>query len=185
MYYCTLTEHDSTSGQSIFNWNTPVIGHKQWTIVFTQRKPLSWSTANSTVSNSNSGAFSVLLFHVSSFILTKCPNFSTKSILLAHYKCAVKEACCDQTLNSQTRTKMNYDLHYRTSVVLNTVPSHTHTHARARTHTHTHTHTHPVYPRFVCMSICKISVAWYHHKGNHASMLNVLNTEQSFRLYHI
>jgi hypothetical protein len=124
MYYCTLTEHGSTSGQFILNWNTPVIGHKQWTIVFTYRKPLPRSTANSTVSNSNSGAFSVLLFHLSSFILTKYPNFSTKSILFAHYKCAVEEACCDQTLNSQTRTKMHYDLRYRTSAVLNNVPPH-------------------------------------------------------------
>ena len=87
MYYRTRIEHDSTSVQCIFNWNTSVIGHKQWIVVFTQRKQPPRSTANSTVSNSNSnsGALSVLLFQVNSFTLTNCPNFSTKkSILLAH-----------------------------------------------------------------------------------------------------
>jgi hypothetical protein len=80
MYYRTLIERYSTSDQRtcIFNWNISVTDHKQWTVVFTQRKQLPRSTANSSVSNSNSGALSVLLFHVNSFTLTNCPNFSTK-----------------------------------------------------------------------------------------------------------
>ena len=75
---CTIVLSQNTTVQCIFNWNTSVIGYKQWTVVFTQRKRLPRSTVNSTVSNSNSGAFSVLLFHVSSFTLTHCLNFSTK-----------------------------------------------------------------------------------------------------------
>ena len=81
-----LTEHDSTTVQCIFKWNTSFIGHKQWTVVFTQRKPLQRSTANSTVSNSNSGALSVLLFHVNYFTLTNCPNFSTKNVSSGHIR---------------------------------------------------------------------------------------------------
>jgi len=110
MDYRTLIEHDSTSVQCIFNWNTSVIGHKQWTVVFTQRKPIPRSNANSTVSNSNSGALSVLLFHVNSFTLINCPIFSTKKKVSSGYIRSelLVEARCDQTLRSQTRTKMLY-----------------------------------------------------------------------------
>ena len=80
---CIIAHSENTTAlQSnvFFNWNTSVIGHKQWTFVFTQRKTLPGSNANSTVSNSNSGALSALLFRVNSFTLTNCSNFSTKKM---------------------------------------------------------------------------------------------------------
>jgi hypothetical protein len=43
-------KHGYTSAQCICNWNTWVSGHKQGTVAFPQRKPLSKPTENSTVS---------------------------------------------------------------------------------------------------------------------------------------
>jgi hypothetical protein len=88
MHYRTLVEHDSTSVQRIFNWSTSVVSHKKWTVVFTQRKALPRSTANSTVSNSNFGALSVLLFNANFFHINELSDLQHK--------------------NSQTRTKMLY-----------------------------------------------------------------------------
>jgi hypothetical protein len=43
------TEHDCTSAECTFNWNTSVTFHKQGTVGFHQPKPLPRSLANSTV----------------------------------------------------------------------------------------------------------------------------------------
>jgi len=40
MYYLTRANHDCTSVQSIFNWNTSITGHKQGTVGFPLRKLL-------------------------------------------------------------------------------------------------------------------------------------------------
>ena len=45
----TPTKHNCTLSQYIFNWNASVTGHKRGTAGFPQRKPLSRSTVNSTV----------------------------------------------------------------------------------------------------------------------------------------
>ena len=53
LLYRTRTKRDCTSAQCIFNWNASLTGHREGTVGFPQRKWLLRSTANCSVSNSN------------------------------------------------------------------------------------------------------------------------------------